>query len=72
MMRDGQPARSIKFTVGSDGKIVDNMIAKNVKLGGVRMITPAKILGAGDGQYNAAAWQTDALFGNPPAGFNAN
>ena len=72
VMRDGQPARSIKFTVSSDGKIVDNMIAKNVKLGGVRMIMPARVLGAGDGQYNASAWQTDALFGNPPAGFSGN
>jgi len=72
VMRGGQPARSIKFTVGADGRVVDNMIAKNVKLGGVRMIMPAKILGTGDAGYNAAAWQTDALFGNPPAGFNGN
>jgi hypothetical protein len=71
VMRDGQPARSIKFTVGTDGKIVDNMVAKKANLGGVRMIIPAKILGTGDGQFNAAAWQTDALFGNPPAGFSA-
>jgi hypothetical protein len=67
--RDGQPARSIKFTVGADGKIVDNGFARTANLGGVRMIMPAKVLGAGDGAYNAAAWQTEALFGNPPSGF---
>jgi hypothetical protein len=71
VMRDAQPARSIKFTVGPDGKIVDNMIAKKAALGGVRMIIPAKILGTGDGQFNPAAWQADALFGNPPAGFSS-
>lgn len=69
LMRDNQLSRSIKFTVGKDGKIVDNGVATSAKLGGVRMMVPAKILGTGDGQYNATAWQTDALFGNPPVGF---
>jgi hypothetical protein len=71
ILRDGQPARSIKFSVGADGKITDNGFAASVKLGGVRLIMPAKVLGTGDGQYNATAWQTDALFGNPPPGFAA-
>lgn len=69
LMRDNQLSRSIKFTVGRDGKIVDNGVAAAAKLGGVRMIVPAKVLGTGDGQYNPAAWQTDALFGNPLVGF---
>lgn len=69
VVRDGQPTRSIKFTVGADGKIVDNGFARSANLGGVRMIMPAKVLGTGDGTYNAMAWQTEALFGNPPNGF---
>jgi hypothetical protein len=69
VMRDALVSRSIRFTVGSDGKIVDNGVAKNAKLGGVRMIVPAKIGGTADGPYNAAAWQTEALFGNPLVGF---
>lgn len=69
IMRDDLPSRSIRFTVGRDGKIVDNGFAKNAALGGVRMIVPAKILGTGDGGYDAMAWQTEALFGNPPPGF---
>lgn len=69
VMRDGQAARVVKFTVGPDGKIVDNGVARNAKLGGVRMIVPAKIGGTADGPYNAAAWQTEALFGNPLQGF---
>lgn len=71
IMRDGQPSRSIKFTVGADGKIVDNGFARAANLGGVRMIMPAKIGGTADGTYNATAWQTETLFGNPPSGFSA-
>jgi hypothetical protein len=71
LMRDNNLSRSIKFTVGTDGKIVDNMVAKKANLGGVRMIVPVKILGTADGQYNTAAWQTEALFYNPLAGFIA-
>lgn len=71
LMRDNNLSRSLKFTVGTDGKIVDNLVAKNAKLGGVRMIMPVKILGTSDGTYNNAAWQTEALFYNPLAGFTA-
>ena len=69
LMREGQLARSFKFSVGSDGKIVDNKIAANAKLNGVRMIFAAKVSGTGDGAWNANSWSTEALFGNPLAGF---
>lgn len=71
IMRDNQLSRSIKFTVGTDGKIVDTGIAKTANLGGVRMIVPAKVLGTADGQFNPKAWQTEALFYNPLNGFTA-
>lgn len=71
VLREGQLARVIKFTVGKDGKIFDNNIAKNAKLGGVRFIIPAQIVGTLDGIYNKTAWQTEALFFNPLAGFAA-
>lgn len=69
ILRNNQLVRTMNFTVGNDGKIVDNNISQNAKLGGVRMIFPAKITGNLDGQFNTAAWQTDALFGNPLQGF---
>jgi hypothetical protein len=69
IMRNNQLVRTINFTVGNDGKIVDNGVAKSVNLGGVRMIFPAKISGTLDGQFNPMAWQTDAIFGNALAGF---
>lgn len=69
VLRNNQLARSINFTVGKDGKIVDNGIAKSVNLGGVRMIFPTKVLGTSDGQFNAMAWQTEAIWSNPLIGF---
>jgi hypothetical protein len=70
IMRSNQLVRTINFTVGKDGKIVDNGFAKSVNLGGVRMIFPAKISGTLDGQFNQLSWQTDSIFANPLSGFS--
>jgi hypothetical protein len=63
-------ARSIKFTVGADG-MFDNGIASANKLGSDRVIVPVQIIGDQDGQWNRAAWQTEAFYGNPLQGFTA-
>lgn len=69
-MRNGSLSRTIKFTVGRDGKIIDTGFAKSANLGGVRMIFPAIISGTLDGTINKDAWRTQALFYNPFAGFS--
>lgn len=61
-------ARSIKFTVGPNGKI-DNDIATKNKLGTSRVIVPVAIIGDQDGQWDRAAWKTEAFYGNPLTGF---
>jgi hypothetical protein len=61
-------ARSIKFTVDPDGKF-DNGIATANKLGSDRVIVPVQIIGDQDGQWNRAAWKTEAFYGNPLKGF---
>jgi len=71
VLRNNKLARSAKFTVGADGKIVDNEIASKNKLGGIRMVLPVKVVGEADGKYDALAWKTGALYGNPLAGFTA-
>lgn len=71
VMRDNQLTRVAKFTVGQDGKIVDNGIARNARFGGVRMILPLKVMGTSDGKWTTTAWQTDAFYGNPLSGFVA-
>jgi len=71
VLRDGDLARSVKFAVGPDGRLVDNGITQKNSLGGLAMIVPVKVLGAGDGQWDANAWKTDAFYGNPLSGFAA-
>jgi hypothetical protein len=61
-------ARSIKFTVAPGGKF-DNGIATANKLGSRREIFPVQIIGDQDGQWDRAAWKTDAFYGNPLTGF---
>ncbi len=71
VLRNGELTRSLKFTVGPDKTIADNGIVKINKIGGIRMLTPIKIVGPADGKFSSAAWQTDAFYGNPLAGFTA-
>lgn len=69
ILRNGDLARSLAFTVGKDGKIVDNGVVAGNKIGGIRSLFPIKIAGVADGTWNRAAWQTDAFYGNPLSGF---
>jgi hypothetical protein len=71
VLREGELARSAKFTVGQDGKLVDNGITQQNSLGGFAMILPVKILGTADGKTDLNAWKTDAFYGNPLTGFVA-
>ena len=64
-------ARSIKFTVGPDGKF-DNGIAASNKLGSERVIVPVQIIGDQDGMWDKVAWKTDAFYSNPLTGFTVS
>jgi hypothetical protein len=61
-------ARSIKFTVGPEGKPNDSVTVAN-KLGSNRAIVPVQIIGDQDGQWNRLAWKTEAFYNNPLTGF---
>jgi hypothetical protein len=67
----GKLARSIKFTVGPDGKF-DNGIATENKLGSDRVIAPVTILGDQDGAWDKLAWKAGAFYGNPLTNFTAS
>ncbi|MGH9947740.1 MAG: hypothetical protein ACRD6X_11105 [Pyrinomonadaceae bacterium] len=69
VLHNGKLIRSFKFDVGSDGKLVDNGIAKTNKLGSDRIIVPVQVLGDQDGTWDRNAWKTDAFYGNPLNGF---
>ncbi|HLA94145.1 MAG TPA: hypothetical protein VK612_00385 [Pyrinomonadaceae bacterium] len=67
----GELARSLKFTVGPNGKMVDNGTVAQNKIGGIRMLMPIQILGTFDGTWNKTAWQTGSFYSNPLTGFTA-
>ncbi len=71
VLREGDLARSAKFTVGTDGRIVDNGINQKNQLGGLALILPVTILGDREGKWDVNAWKTDAFYGNPLNGFVA-
>lgn len=62
LTRDGKIARSIKFSVGQDGKLVPNNVGTD--LFGSGIIVPNQILGDSDGVINKLAWK-DGVWGNP-------
>jgi len=71
VLRQQKLARAATFSVGADGRIVDNGIAKTAKMGGIRMILPVKVLGDQDVKYDPLSWKTDTLYGNLLTGFTA-
>jgi hypothetical protein len=78
----GKLVRTTKFTVGADGKIVDNGINAQSGLKTLNflpysgnwsdfvVVLPLKVLGNNGITYNADAWKTDAFWGNPMKGFS--
>ena len=71
VLRKGALVRTLKFTVGANGKIVDNGIAAKNSLGNRRMIVPVVVTGDEDGaKPDLEAWKTGAFFGNALAGFS--
>jgi len=68
--RNNRLARSLKFSIGSGGQIVGKRIAANNGIANTNfIIVPVAILDDQDGQWDKAAWRTDAFYGNPPTGF---
>jgi hypothetical protein len=68
VLRNGMLARSIKFTVGSDGQIVNSGAGASVGMPHIYFV-PVAILDDQDGPWDKTTWKTEALYGNPLAGF---
>lgn len=71
VLRDGKLARAASFTVGEDGKIVDNGLAAKNKLGGHWMMLPTKVMPGTDGKASIANYRENAFYANPVVGFPA-
>ena len=70
VLRKGKLARTVKFTVGADGKIADPGITRQNDLGTDRITLFANVSGDEDGRKpDLAAWKSSAFFGEPLKGF---
>ena len=73
VLRKGKLVRSAKFSVGSDGRIVDPGITQQNALGTQRITIFASVTGDEDGRKpDLNAWKTGAFFGEPLKGFGNN
>ncbi|MBS1792479.1 MAG: hypothetical protein JSS81_01425 [Acidobacteria bacterium] len=71
VLLDDELVRTVAFTVGSDGRIVDNGLAERNGLGGSGIVVPVRVIPVKEGALNLQAWKTDAFYGNPLDGFTA-
>ena len=70
VLRNGKLARTMKFTVGANGKIVDNGVSRENELGTRRLTFFASVIGDEGGRKpDKEAWRTGAFYGNPLKGF---
>ena len=70
VLRHAKLVRTAKFTVGADGKIVDNGVTKQNELGTGRMTVFANVLGDEEGrQPDLQAWKSSVYFGGALQGF---
>lgn len=67
----GALCRETKFSIGPDGKFVDNGIAAANRINTPALLVPVKVVGTLDGQWQPMAWKTEAYYGNPLQGFTA-
>jgi len=64
VLRHGRLARTIKFTVGPDGQLVNNGHGAGIGMPWVNFV-PVAIHGDQDGTWDKNAWKTEAFYGSP-------
>ena len=69
ILRDGKLARTAKFTIGEDGKLVTGRLAEKNKLGLGVIIFPVNVEPGMDRKASIANYKTQAYYGNPLLGF---
>lgn len=71
VLHNGKLSRTMKFAVGTDGKIVDN--GYSLHLAALdRWTMPVQIVSQTDGAWDANAWKTGAFYNNLIPGFKLN
>ncbi len=67
---NGAQIRELSFAIGADGKMVVPAHMSQIFLPYYRVILPVKVLGTSE-KWNTTVWKTEAFYGNPLSGFNA-
>ena len=70
IFRGGVQIRELSFTIGPDGRFVTPGYSSQIYMPYYRFLVPVKVSGTAE-KWNAAAWKTDAFYGNPLTGFAA-
>jgi hypothetical protein len=68
VFRKGVQIREMSFTVGADGRIAVPPYSAQLPMPNHQIFVPVKVTDPAE-KYNAAAWKTEAFFGNPVTGF---
>lgn len=69
VLYDGKLVRTAKFTIGPDGKLVDNGLAIQNKMGKGVILLPMSITPGADGKAVTTNYKTNAYYGNAVTGF---
>ncbi len=67
VLRKGELARTLKFTIGADGKLVESGVGKEIKEGSIGIIVPVQLVGNSDGTINPTILKS-GWWGNPISG----
>ena len=70
VLREGKLARSAKFTIGADGKLVDNGLAAMNKMGKGVTLIPVTVNLSLDGKASIVNYKSQAFYGNPAGRFS--
>jgi hypothetical protein len=72
VLRSGKLVRSMKFTFGTDGKIVNPLNFWEFKYGGEwRVLLPVQVIGDSDGKWNKTMWKSEMFYGSPVSQFKS-
>ena len=68
VLRGGKLTRTLKFSVGADGKLVDPGFSAQNQTGDGRILFPVQVLGDTDGKIDVTNWKKDAFYGQGAKG----
>jgi hypothetical protein len=63
-------ARSIKFTVGADGRFDNGIAPQPTSSAATASLSPSRFSGIRTDRGNRAAWRTEAFYGHPLSGIH--